>query len=171
MKIAIIRFGSLGDCVLLCPFIDHLRSSGATEITIISKTAYAELFAIARGADRESSDKKGHTALDHARLRGEPVGIALLEEGGTDRHDPAWLAERRRIKKLNEQGVGTSIYYPKPVPHFDYYRRKYGFSTDSFPNASAISYGSIALSVGPHLVHEDMEYIAKVFKQIAKEIL
>ena len=68
------------------------------------------------------------------------------------------------VSALNAAGVGTSVYYPLPVPHLQYYREKYGYKTDSFPQASRISYGSIALSVGPHLNQEDMEYTAKALK-------
>jgi len=78
------------------------------------------------------------------------------------------LSERRVeiINKLNEHGVGTSIYYPKPVPLMTYYIQKYGFKNDMFPNASLISDSSIALPVGPHLGKEDMEYISEVFHKI-----
>jgi dTDP-4-amino-4,6-dideoxygalactose transaminase len=73
------------------------------------------------------------------------------------------------VKELNANGVGTSVYYPRPVPHFKYYREKYGYSTDSHPKASRISYGSIALPVGPHLNEEHMVHIAKEIKDaIAK---
>lgn len=68
------------------------------------------------------------------------------------------------VKLLNEQGVGTSVYYPHPVPMLSYYRNKYGFKAGQFPNAERISYGSIALSVGPHLGAEDMEYTAESLK-------
>ena len=64
------------------------------------------------------------------------------------------------VSRLNKCGIGTSIYYPKPVPHMSYYRHKYGFTDDSFPNAACISYNSIALPVGPHLDESDMSYIA-----------
>lgn len=68
------------------------------------------------------------------------------------------------VQYINNNGVQTSVYYPRPVPHFTYYKDKYGYSEDSFPVASKISYGSIALSVGPHLTIEDMEYTAMVIK-------
>lgn len=66
---------------------------------------------------------------------------------------------------LKDNGVGTSVYYPKPVPHMKYYQEKYSFTEDSFPNAANISYGSIALPVGPHLGADDMEYIFEILKQ------
>jgi dTDP-4-amino-4,6-dideoxygalactose transaminase len=73
------------------------------------------------------------------------------------------------IKGLNAKGVGTSIYYPAPVPHLTYYKNKYGYSLDEFPVAARISYGSIALPVGPHLVTEDMDYIVEMLQQTISE--
>ncbi len=69
------------------------------------------------------------------------------------------------IKYLNGHGVGTSIYYPKPVPHFSYYTQKYGYKGGEFPVARRISDSSIALPVGPHLSIEDMEYIVAMLKE------
>jgi dTDP-4-amino-4,6-dideoxygalactose transaminase len=65
------------------------------------------------------------------------------------------------VSALNKRGIGTSIYYPKPVPHMTYYRNKYGYDPESFPNAARISYNSIALPVGPHLDDADVDYIAE----------
>ena len=31
------------------------------------------------------------------------------------------------IKYLNERKIGTSIYYPQPVPRMSYYKKKYGY--------------------------------------------
>ena len=67
------------------------------------------------------------------------------------------------VNKLNERGVGTSIYYPHPVPRLSYYREKYGYDSSKFPNAETISDCSVALPVGPHLAAEDMEYIGETF--------
>ena len=78
------------------------------------------------------------------------------------------LAEKRHeiVTALNQQGVGTSVYYPRAVPHMTYYAKKYGYSKDSFPNAAWISAASIALPVGPHLQEEDMIYIGAKFKDV-----
>ena len=74
------------------------------------------------------------------------------------------------VAMLNDRGVGTSIYYPHPVPRLSYYRAKYGYDAGSYPNASAISDFSIALPVGPHLTPSDMRYIATTFKQAIEEV-
>jgi perosamine synthetase len=56
--------------------------------------------------------------------------------------------------------VGTSVYYPVPVPLLTYYAERYGHVRDEFPVATAISEGMIALPVGPHLGVDDMAYVA-----------
>jgi heptosyltransferase-2 len=52
MKVVVIRFSSLGDCTLLCPFLGHLKACGASEISVVTKRAYVELFAAAPAVDR-----------------------------------------------------------------------------------------------------------------------
>lgn len=73
------------------------------------------------------------------------------------------------VSFLNKNGVGTSVYYPRPVPHLTYYKEKYFFKENSYPIASWISYNSIALPVGPHLNEEDMQYIILAVKNAIKE--
>lgn len=73
------------------------------------------------------------------------------------------------IGGLKARGVGTSVYYPKPVPHMRYYRDKYGFGPETFPVAARISSTCIALPVGPHLGADDMRYIVKALKETLLE--
>jgi dTDP-4-amino-4,6-dideoxygalactose transaminase len=75
---------------------------------------------------------------------------------------------RRRpdiITDLNAAGVGTSVYYPKAVPHMSYYSTKYKTPAGAFPNASRISNQSIAFTVGPHVDEEDMRYTVHTLKE------
>jgi perosamine synthetase len=74
------------------------------------------------------------------------------------------------INRLKAAGVGTSVYYPQPVPRMTYYRDKYGYDAALYPEATAISDQSIALPVGPHLSDEDVEYIGDTFAGIVKEL-
>lgn len=78
------------------------------------------------------------------------------------------LARRRDeiIFRLNAAGVGTSIYYPQPVPRMTYYRQKYGYDERAYPRAAEISDHSIALPVGPHLSEEDMDYISEQLRSV-----
>ena len=72
------------------------------------------------------------------------------------------------IKRLNGLGIGTSVYYPQPVPRLTYYRGRDGYRAIDYPNAERISDQSIAFPVGPHLRDGDMGYIAEQFFNILK---
>ena len=65
------------------------------------------------------------------------------------------------MDKLTKIGIGSSIYYPHPVPRLSYYKKKYNLNERKFVNASRISDCSIALPVGPHLNKKDMKVITK----------
>ena len=80
------------------------------------------------------------------------------------------LASKRAdfIARLNAEGIGTSVYYPQPVPRMTYYRDKYGWQDGAFPVAAQISDCSIALPVAPHLDVDDMNYIGTHVQRVAK---
>ena len=82
------------------------------------------------------------------------------------------IASKRSLimENLKQLGIGTSIYYPQPVPRMKYYRAKYGYSQSKFINAAIFSDNSIALPVGPHLEISDMEIIGKNLIQIFNNI-
>ncbi len=82
------------------------------------------------------------------------------------------IAEKRPniMAALTAQGIGSSIYYPQPVPRMNYYREKYGYNQVSFPVAASLSDRSIALPVGQHLSTADMHTIADNFKEIIKSL-
>ena len=73
------------------------------------------------------------------------------------------------IAGLKKVGVGTSIYYPHPVPRLTYYKNKYGYQKESYSNAVTISDCSIALSVEPRVIPPDIGYILKSFKKVMSD--
>ena len=73
------------------------------------------------------------------------------------------------VEHLKKSGVGTSVYYPKPVPFMKYYQEKYKIQENDFSIASWISKATISLPVGPHLDREDMTYIAKILKEAIQQ--
>lgn len=85
--------------------------------------------------------------------------------------DPLISKKLELVTYLKNAGVGTSVYYPQPVPHFRYYREKYGYDEKSFPVAARISRASISLPVGPHLGGEDMEFIVRTLKEAIAQVL
>jgi len=74
------------------------------------------------------------------------------------------------VSYLKGHGVGTSVYYPCPVPHMTYYKQKYEFSDSSFPVAARISGNSIALTVGPHIDESDIDYMITTIKAAIMEM-
>jgi perosamine synthetase len=82
------------------------------------------------------------------------------------------LQERREaiIDLLKAQGVGTSVYYPKPLSDTRFYRETYGYEAGSHPVAATISYGSIAFPVGPHIEEGDVETIVDAVKRALAEV-
>jgi dTDP-4-amino-4,6-dideoxygalactose transaminase len=72
------------------------------------------------------------------------------------------------MKMLGEQGIGSSVYYPQPVPRMSFYKEKYGYEENRYRNATRISDGMLALPVGPHLNTQDMEIIGEELTQIMK---
>ena len=85
--------------------------------------------------------------------------------------DEALSSKRTEIVgRLKAGGIGTSVYYPRPVPDMTYYKRKYNHPNDRFPVASWISNSSIALPVGPHLDEMHMQTIAAGVKQAIHEV-
>jgi len=72
------------------------------------------------------------------------------------------------VDRLNAEGIGTSVYYPQPVPRMAYYREKYGYDPRCFPNAESISDRSIALPVGPHVSVGDIDRISEQFARAVR---
>lgn len=73
------------------------------------------------------------------------------------------------INKLKENGIGTSIYYPRAIPEMKYYKMKYNLDRNIFKNASKISKYSISFPIGPHIKNKDISYIIKKLKEIINE--
>ena len=110
---------------------------------------------------------KSLSALESLRVLPQPV-----DENFVSSHYcmgvllPASLAPRRPeiMEGLKAIGIGTSIYYPHPVPHMSYYKEKH--RSIECPHAELISNSIIALPVGPHLAEPDMLRIAESFGRV-----
>ena len=74
------------------------------------------------------------------------------------------------MTRLGQKGIGTSVYYPQPVPRMTYYKNKYGYEGSNYPNATRISDGIIALTVAPHVTPEQVVYMANELKAIMKDV-
>ncbi len=109
-------------------------------------------------------------------------GVSILPQLNNDRFVSSYyclgLILQEKFKKcrekimlnLTKRGIGTSIYYPSPVPRMTYYRNKYGYDSQKFINSQIISDGMISFPVGPHLSIDDMNFISIQFKEVIEEI-
>lgn len=81
------------------------------------------------------------------------------------------LASRRDAvaARINAMGVGTSVYYPHPVPRLRWYRERYGDPGDRFPVAAELSDSGISLPVGPHLEPGDAARVGAVVRAAVDE--
>ncbi|WP_085906784.1 DegT/DnrJ/EryC1/StrS family aminotransferase [Kiloniella majae] len=75
------------------------------------------------------------------------------------------------MNALKERGIGTSVYYPGPIPHLTYYKEKYALGGKTYPHANQISNHSIALPVGPHLSVDEMAIIGQEMKSAISRII
>lgn len=89
--------------------------------------------------------------------------VAVLDE-------PLSKSRNEIVLKMKAEGVGTSVYYPVPLPLSHFYKERYGHTVEEFPNASRISQGSIALPVGPHLNEDDIAIVAGSFIRAIQEV-
>ncbi len=71
---------------------------------------------------------------------------------------------------MKAQAVGTSVYYPGPVPHLTYYREKYGYRRGQFPAGEWFSGGTLALPCAPHLDTNDMARVGAALTTAIKEV-
>ncbi|UCG95424.1 MAG: DegT/DnrJ/EryC1/StrS family aminotransferase, partial [archaeon] len=66
------------------------------------------------------------------------------------------------LKKLNQNGVGARVYYPKPIHKQPYYQ-KLGYK-NFLPAAEDTAKKVLSLPVHPNLKKEDLEHIVKTVK-------
>ena len=74
------------------------------------------------------------------------------------------------LTKLKSKSIGFSIYYPGPVPLFNYYKKKYRLKSSSFPNSKYLSDSIISLPIAPHIDIRHIKYITNSLKKILNEI-
>jgi dTDP-4-amino-4,6-dideoxygalactose transaminase len=112
------------------------------------------------------SSLPGVRVLDTVDQRAESAcySLSLMLEG------PIATERNAIIRRLQQAGVGTSVYYPHPVPRLKWYARKYGFDAGHYPTATQIADASIAFPVGPHVRPEDIDYIVDQMRPILLEL-
>ena len=67
-------------------------------------------------------------------------------------------------KKLKSENIGFSVHYMTPVPYMTYYRKKYNYKSNEFPESLKYSQNSISLPVHGDLNKKDMDRIFNTLK-------
>ena len=101
---------------------------------------------------------------NEGRFTGSCYCLGLLLDETVSARRPEIMAA------LTSLEVGTSVYYPQPVPRMSFYNSKYGYDPDKYCNAATISDCIIALPVGPHLKELDMYFISQQLKKVWKDL-
>ncbi len=99
---------------------------------------------------------------DAARLHSHYCTSIVLPDDVAAKRSEVALAMKSR-------GIGTSIYYPGPLPQLTYYREKYKFRTGQFPIGEWFSASTIALPCAPHLDTSDMTRVVSGLADAIKE--
>jgi heptosyltransferase II len=115
MKVLVVRFSSLGDCILLCPLLEHLKRAGAEEVVVLTKRAYADIFASATGVDRVVAlDPSGGTgALWRIAAEFRNAGYTVIDAHASARSRlVGWRAGRvdARIEKHTRGRLGLIVF-------------------------------------------------------------
>ncbi|MGQ9760106.1 MAG: DegT/DnrJ/EryC1/StrS family aminotransferase [Candidatus Methanomethylicaceae archaeon] len=76
--------------------------------------------------------------------------------------------EREAVRKrLQEEGIGATVYYPTPVHRLPYYVTK-GYGGISLPNSEWASRTVLSLPVNPLVKEEDLERMVELILQVLK---
>ncbi len=71
---------------------------------------------------------------------------------------------------LKKHNIGSSVYYPHPVPRLNFYKKKYGYNKKKFINAELFSDKMIVFPVGPHVNNKKIDYIFVSLEKILNKI-
>ena len=81
------------------------------------------------------------------------------------------LKKRQKILiLLKKYKIGSSVYYPHPVPRLDFYKKKYGYNKKKFINAEIFSDKTIVFPVAPHISFKKIDYIFASLKKIFNKV-
>ena len=72
------------------------------------------------------------------------------------------------IEGLKEQGVGTSVHFI-PLHLHPYYRDKFGYAPDDFPNATQIYQRIISLPIYPKMTKANIEHVIAAVSRIVQQ--
>jgi dTDP-4-amino-4,6-dideoxygalactose transaminase len=116
-----------------------------------------------RYLDAETTGRQKNAARYRANLAGVPVGLPVPAAYQTRHIYNQFViraAERDRLKAhLEENGVGTDIYYPLAL-HMQECFRDLGYRAGDFPESEKAAREVLALPIHSALAEEDIDYVS-----------
>ena len=83
------------------------------------------------------------------------------------RFDQMKMSRADLFSRMRERGIGLQVLYI-PIYRQPYYRKRYGYSHEAFPNAEAFYSRQIALPMFPALVESDLERVVSDLRELAQ---
>jgi dTDP-4-amino-4,6-dideoxygalactose transaminase len=78
------------------------------------------------------------------------------------------ISRNQFIEALREKGIGTSVHFI-PLHLHPYYRNKFGYKPEDFPNASAVYDQIVSLPIYPKMTEADVESVIGAVSKIVKQ--
>ena len=82
--------------------------------------------------------------------------------------DQMTIGRSEFIDRLKQAGIGASVHFI-PLYHHQYYRNRYRWTPDQFPNCQTIFESCLSLPVYPMLTDEQQDYIIETILDLAAE--
>jgi dTDP-4-amino-4,6-dideoxygalactose transaminase len=84
--------------------------------------------------------------------------------------DQMTIGRSEFIDRLKQAGIGASVHFI-PLYHHQYYRNRYRWTPDQFPNCQTIFESCLSLPVYPMLTDEQQDYIIETILDLAAECI
>jgi dTDP-4-amino-4,6-dideoxygalactose transaminase len=120
--------------------------------------------------DQWNQARREHAALYDQRLADSEVTIPAVHEKNTSvYHQYTIRAPQRDTLKqyLTEQGIGTAVFYPKPL-HLQDCFRDLGYQEGDFPIAERLCQEVLSLPIYTELTAEQIDYVADTIRSFYK---
>jgi len=107
--------------------------------------------------------RRQNAAIYDKLLAGSPVGTPKVDSNNVSIYHQYTIVVSKRDdlqKYLAGNGVGTSIFYPKPL-HLQECFKTLGYSSGDLPIAEKLSNEVLSLPIYPELTAEQIEYVAE----------
>jgi dTDP-4-amino-4,6-dideoxygalactose transaminase len=105
-----------------------------------------------------------------------PIGLPAPDEQETvhARHLYTLMIDKERcgisrdefMNKLHRMNIGTGVHYIGVHLH-PYYRERFGYQPEDFPNTSWISERTVSIPLSPKLTNNDIEYVIEAVRSVA----